>query len=210
MDGVFYANGTKTLCKIPSGKTGDLVLPATVQWVNFSVTYSSLNSLTFTGPAPDIFDRAFAGSTLTCYYPANDPTWTADKLQDYGGDLNWLAAYSGNYGDGIWWELSGDQLVIYSMTGEQQTMEQQSSAAGYPWYAHRDRISTVFASNVDIGDYAFDGYTNLKTFETHTGTTVGTCAFRGCSALADITFGGEVPVIAADAFTGVTAQVRRS
>lgn len=27
----------------------------------------------------------FRGSAVTAYYPANNPTWTEDKLQSYGG-----------------------------------------------------------------------------------------------------------------------------
>ena len=32
----------------------------------------------------------FKDVTATAYYPANDPTWTSDVKQDYGGDITWV------------------------------------------------------------------------------------------------------------------------
>lgn len=29
---------------------------------------------------------------VTAYYPGGDSTWTADKKQNYGGIVNWVAA----------------------------------------------------------------------------------------------------------------------
>jgi len=53
---------------------------------------SSLKSVTFTASVPNwIHYDAFSYVTATVYYPKNDPSWTKDMFQDYGGDLIWKA-----------------------------------------------------------------------------------------------------------------------
>ena len=50
----------------------------------------NLESIKFYGRIPEIDSGAFENiPKLTAYYPANDPTWTSDKLQDYGSDITW-------------------------------------------------------------------------------------------------------------------------
>lgn len=54
---------------------------------------SSLNKITFMGDAPDIanyYSYTFGSVTATCYYPADNPTWTSDVMLDYGGTLTWV------------------------------------------------------------------------------------------------------------------------
>lgn len=51
---------------------------------------SSLSSITFYGNAPRIQENSFADVTATAYYPANDPSWTSDVMQDYGGKITWV------------------------------------------------------------------------------------------------------------------------
>ena len=43
----------------------------------------------FSGDAPVFENGVFRGVTATAYYPANNPTWTADVMQDYGGTITW-------------------------------------------------------------------------------------------------------------------------
>lgn len=46
----------------------------------------------FPGSAPySIAGDAFQGVTATVYYPAGDASWTEDKMQQYGGNLTWVA-----------------------------------------------------------------------------------------------------------------------
>lgn len=46
---------------------------------------TTIYSLYFYGDAPEMAPNMFRGSAVTAYYPANNPTWTEDKLQSYGG-----------------------------------------------------------------------------------------------------------------------------
>ncbi len=52
---------------------------------------SALEEIIFLGDAPQFIDEtAFRGVTATAYYPADNPTWTQDKLQQYEGHLTWV------------------------------------------------------------------------------------------------------------------------
>ena len=53
-------------------------------------TCSNLKEIRFLGDAPEFGDYVFTLTELTAYYPAANPTWTADKLQDYGGKVVWV------------------------------------------------------------------------------------------------------------------------
>ena len=50
---------------------------------------ASLSDVTFEGDAPKINYNSFYKVTATCYYPADNETWTADVRKDYGGTLTW-------------------------------------------------------------------------------------------------------------------------
>lgn len=55
-----------------------------------------LKTVTFEWGVPklptDIFETLYSGTvTLTCYYPSNNPAWTADKLKNYGAkSIKWV------------------------------------------------------------------------------------------------------------------------
>lgn len=50
----------------------------------------NLAKVTFVGNAPSISSCAFSIVTATAYYPAGNPTWTTEVMQDYGGDITWV------------------------------------------------------------------------------------------------------------------------
>ena len=64
----------------------------------------NLSSIIFNGAAPKISDNAFAGVIATVKYPGLDPSWTAEKLVGYGGNLTWVTDEL--KGDG--WVKSGE------------------------------------------------------------------------------------------------------
>ena len=58
-----------------------------------SMAFGACNCLTelrFEGVAPAINGNAFSGVTATAYYPSNDPSWTEEVRQDYGGHITWV------------------------------------------------------------------------------------------------------------------------
>ena len=52
----------------------------------------ALKNITFRWNAPTINSIAFGRQVVaTCYYPENNPEWTEDMRQNYGGTLTWIA-----------------------------------------------------------------------------------------------------------------------
>ena len=50
---------------------------------------TKLTEIRFQGEAPSFGNNCFYRVTATAYYPIDDPTWTEDVMQDYGGDITW-------------------------------------------------------------------------------------------------------------------------
>lgn len=65
-----------------------------ISWGAFSGC-KNLNEIVFQGDAPTFeeggvyADPVFLGVKATAYYPADNPTWTADVMQNYGGNITW-------------------------------------------------------------------------------------------------------------------------
>ncbi len=69
----------------------ELTIPASVTSIGWSVvTNSNVSKITFLGDCPDFRNSVFSEMTLTVYYPGDNPTWTPDKLKDYGGTVTWV------------------------------------------------------------------------------------------------------------------------
>jgi hypothetical protein len=71
----------------------DIVIPDRVTSIdNYAFSScSSLKSIFFNGDAPQIDnDTSFKYVAATAYYPAGNPTWTEDVMQNYGGDITWV------------------------------------------------------------------------------------------------------------------------
>ena len=76
----------------------EVVIPNNVMSIGYDAFYGStpLKKLVFRGKAPTIHANAFTdfsgenGLQMDVLYPADNPTWTADKLQNYGGTLTWV------------------------------------------------------------------------------------------------------------------------
>ena len=51
---------------------------------------NALKRVIFAGPAPQSCQDAFAGLTLTAWYPATDSTWTQAIRDEFGGNVTWI------------------------------------------------------------------------------------------------------------------------
>lgn len=82
-DSAFYGCTRLSFVEIPAGVTvmGDYL---------FSQC-SNLGTIWFTGNAPTIAGHAFSKVTADAYYPSGNPTWTADKMQNYSGQIKWYS-----------------------------------------------------------------------------------------------------------------------
>ena len=181
---------SESLTSIPYGLFRDckslesITFPAsTLTIASEAIHYcDSLNSIRFMGNAPLIASNAFNGITATVYYSADDPSWTEDMLQNYGGkNITWQVdpsippasaestiAAQGTCGDNVTWTLSSKGLLTISGTGK------MSSA---PW---RDQ----FDPNVIKAIVIEDGV-----------TTIASHAFRDCTAVTELVIPDSVTTV---------------
>ncbi len=68
-----------------------ITIAAGMEWLREISPASPVQEVHFLSDAPRIDANSFSGHALTAYYPANNPTWTEDKLQNYGGNVTWIA-----------------------------------------------------------------------------------------------------------------------
>ena len=164
-------------------------IPSSVTFIGsnaFDECYD-MEEVWFEGSAPDIADTAFKNSGVTAYYYP-DATWTEEVMQDYGGNVTWVAIQTvasgacGAGGDNITWALDNRGMLSLSGTGEMQAFDDLKSA---PWYDTRESVKEVVIEN---------GI-----------TTIGDGLFEGCSNLAEVRFEGIAPIMGSAVFDGVTA-----
>ena len=74
-----------------SGLTS-FIIPKTVSSIDkFAFSYcGNLSDIYFEGDFPEIAVKSFEKVIANVYYPADNYTWTADCLQNYGGTLTWI------------------------------------------------------------------------------------------------------------------------
>ncbi len=80
-----------------------VTLPASVTHLgSLSFSFcSALREIRFCGPAPDAGGFVFYRVSATAYYPAGDPSWTAERRQSYDGNITWVPYLPGDAnGDG--------------------------------------------------------------------------------------------------------------
>ena len=80
-----------------------VTIPKTVISVGSAVFFNcyNLDFVHFLGDAPAFQSDSFTSRSFTAYYPAGNPTWTADKLQNYGGKVTWKPVCSGPHTEAI-------------------------------------------------------------------------------------------------------------
>ena len=136
----------------------EVTIPASVTAIGSSAfEYAYLDAFTFQGSAPAIAADAFLDAVATVYYPAKDPTWTADVMQNYGGRLTWVSyggehvhefgtdgecvcgAIGGSCGESLTWTLTDGVLTI-SGSGE---MDDYSYMEPAPWQESSAEITSV-------------------------------------------------------------------
>ncbi len=172
----------------------------------FAENYA-LKKVYFKGDPPVIAADAFANVIATAYYPKNDPAWSTDIRQNYGGALTWEADQveavgSGTCGEGVYWLLDSDGALTISGSGNMQDFSGSNQA---PWYADRDLITmvSILDAVTSIGAEAFVQCAALKEVTIGQGVkTIGEAAFSGCSALQEVAIPEGVTGIGDQAFSG--------
>lgn len=68
-----------------------LVIPGSVKSIgDYALGYLENAEIRFRGDAPALGDWVFNRSVVTCYYPADNATWTEEVRQQYGGTVTWI------------------------------------------------------------------------------------------------------------------------
>ena len=86
----------------------NVTIPNSVEEI-WEVAFDGCNNLTevtFEGSAPSIQSSAFYDVTTTAYYPANNPTWIEEVMQNYGGTLTWVS-----------YEPEAEEIEKFNLTG---------------------------------------------------------------------------------------------
>ena len=168
---------------------------------------AKLTEIRFNGNAPAIASDAFTGVTATVIYPTDDATWTDAVKQNYGGNLTWQEPHriieEGTYGGVEWYFTNQNVLVIMG-----DSMPNNASAASYPWNKYANKAEILYVEGSNIGNYCFAGFSKLEIVEMYEVKSIGSNAFRNCSALSAVYFIADeaTPTIASNAFSGVTAK----
>ncbi len=146
----------------------------------------SLTELRFTGTAPSFGENCFAGVTATAWYPPNDPSWTDEVRQNYGGSITWTpypgvdlslriddhtkgkAAVGGAFrfsGDETAFTVSAEEdravLVLVESAGTYRTLPCTTGADGVHRYRTQlgaDEVLTLIFK----GDANNDGKVNMR------------------------------------------------
>lgn len=80
-------------------KLKSIIIPERVSTIDYyAFSYcTSLKTIYFNGNAPySLGTTAFEGVSATAFYPADNLSWTSNKLLDYGGAITWIA-----YGESV-------------------------------------------------------------------------------------------------------------
>ena len=218
----FFGNTTLSQVNLPEGLLAilgnafeeaaipEVTIPASVVAIyGFAFGQcASLNKVTFLGSAPGFGGNAFQDVTATCYYPANDPSWTSDVLQSYNGNLTWLSAgtqeslvATGYVGDLSWKLTDSGTLVIY---GTGSTGDFPDS---YPtYYQYEDQITAIRVEEgvTELGSFAFFELPNVKTLRLPDSLQfIGTAAFLDCGQLQTVHIGAGLQDMDINPFCGL-------
>jgi len=183
----------------------EVTIPASVTSIGNSTfqNCSSLTSATVLNPTPPALgSNAFSGA-----HPSFCVWVPSGSLAGYVADSEWRShclngCRQGSAGTNISWHLCYDEGVLTISGSGAMT---NYGSGGAPWYNWRSSITSVVVESgvTSIGDYAFQGCTNL-TEVTISVTSVGQSAFSDCTGLTDVTIGNIVTTIGDYAFQGCT------
>ena len=152
---------------------------------------TGIKQITFAGDAPEIQTGAFSGVKASVEYPKDNASWTADKKQNYGGQLTWDQPQP--------WEIKEHVLMI----NDDSVMKNYDSASKTPWYANREDITSIVVADgvTKIGTFAFYGFSNLTSVQlSDSVTSIGGYAFKNCKKLTEIVIPSAVTKIGESTF----------
>ena len=142
----------------------EVTIPASVTTIGEEGFYYChwLETVTFEGDAPSIGTDAFGDDTVTAYYPGDNATWTADKLQNYGGTITWIPY--GQCGPDVEWVYDPVSKTL-TLSGSGATYDYGGS--GEPWEAYMSEMEHLVIEE-GITYISPNGFRNLDSLKTMT------------------------------------------
>ena len=150
----------------------NIVIPASVESIGqlSIVLMNNLESVVFEGDVPQIHASAFGNDSThqeaTVYYPADNATWTEDKLQNYGGNLTWVPYCVGEhiFENGLCKNCNQQYLAITKQPADTQmelgqkfriTVGANDDGLTYQWYVKEAGAKTFKKSANKTSAYAY-------------------------------------------------------
>lgn len=121
----------------------EITIPSTVTKLGHHIfTYSGMHQIHFLGDAPEFDEECFYDFTATAYYPAGNPTWTDEVMQNYWGNITWMPETAILKGD-----VTGDGRIN---VGDVSKL-----------YAHTKKTALLPDDRLPAADLTGDGRINL-------------------------------------------------
>lgn len=194
----------------------EVTIPANVEFIGTAAFgYTWLEEVTFEGDAPTMecgpYEQIFEDVEATVYYPANNPTWTEEVLQNYGGDLTWTLAdmggtdpeppMAGSCGDNLTWRMDGGTLILAG-SGDMYDYHWLDNPTPWDLTLVQAVVFEEGCTITRIGNYAFNQCAGLTAIDIpDTVTSIGNNAFYGCTALAAVELPDSLQTIGETAFS---------
>ena len=119
-ESVFYGCSSVTAVEVPSN------VKRIENYVFASC--SGLKEIRFIGNMPEIRAYAFARVNAQVQYPTDDATWSKDKMQNYGGQLNWMIPQDNDSKeDAVEVEVPEEQDEVLPDTEENASTEEEQT-----------------------------------------------------------------------------------
>lgn len=210
--------------------TGTMVIPSTVKRMGSAFfNCPEVTAWKFLGDMPEFEDYTFGGIDVTVYYPADNATWTEEKIEAVKG-LSTFVPYNtelpcadGHHvpglefvdketgfcaycdaichsnGTTVWAIESDGDMIIYG-TGENGAG--QLDYYGYSWTKHLDKIKTLTVEDGVTGSiFDFAECANLKTvYLSDDITQIDKFAFALCPNLEQINIPSGLTYLGSGAF----------
>lgn len=171
-----------------------ITIPAGVRSIEFGAFdhCERLEQVIFEGDAPELGENLFLETTADVYYPADNPTWTADILHNYGGSITWIpyspeTQIASGWSGATEWTLTAGGVLTFRGEGNMRNYDYTESR---PWdaYANRIRHLVIEPGVRAVGECAFKGLSGLErvTLPDSGLARIGEAAFYGCTGLKQI------------------------
>lgn len=146
----------------------EIIIPGNVKRIDaaaFADLSEGTKRITFLGDMPEFGDKVFVRDDFIIYYPADNETWTSDKVKEVSENSDVVLLPAGaevpavddKCGDNITWSITGDTEKVLELHGSGDMYDYTPVGHKAPWRMYSGKISKVVMDPeiTSIGAYAF-------------------------------------------------------